>query len=50
MGKKILIVNDEPVTIKMLEPRLKAEGYEVSTAYSGKEGLGQCVDPRTRTP
>ena len=42
MGKKILIVDDEPVTVKMLEPRLKAEGYEVLTAYSGEEGLEQC--------
>ena len=42
MGKKILIVDDEPVTVKMLEPRLKAEGYEVLTAHSGKEGLEQC--------
>ena len=42
MGKKILIVDDEPVTVKMLEPRLKAEGYEVLAAHSGEEGLEQC--------
>jgi len=42
MGKKILVVDDEPVIVKMLETRLKAEGYEVFTTHSGEEGLEQC--------
>jgi CheY-like chemotaxis protein len=42
MGKKILAVDDEPTILKMLETRLKAEGYEVFTAHSGEEGLEQC--------
>jgi len=42
MGKKILIVDDEPTIVKMLESRLQAEGYEVFTAHSGEEGLEQC--------
>jgi len=42
MGKKILVVDDEPIIVKMLESRLKAEGYEVFTAHSGEEGLEQC--------
>ena len=42
MGKKILAVDDEPTILKMLETRLKAEGYEVFTAHSGEEGLQQC--------
>ena len=42
MGKKILVVDDEPTIVKMLESRLKAEGYEVLTAHSGEEGLEQC--------
>ena len=39
MGKKILVVDDEPTIVKMLESRLKADSYEVLTAYSGEEGL-----------
>ncbi len=42
MGKKILVVDDEPTIVKMLESRLKADGYEVFTAYCGEEGLEQC--------
>jgi DNA-binding response OmpR family regulator len=42
MGKKILVVDDEPTIVKMLESRLKADGYEVFTAHSGEEGLEQC--------
>jgi CheY-like chemotaxis protein len=42
MGKKILVVDDEPTIVKMLESRLKADGYEVFTAHSGEEGLGKC--------
>lgn len=42
MGKKVLVVDDEPTIVKMLESRLKAEGYEVFTAHSGEEGLAQC--------
>ena len=42
MCKKILVVDDEPTIVKMLESRLKADGYEVVTASSGEEGLEQC--------
>ncbi len=42
MGKKILVVDDEPVIVKILESRLKAEGYQVSTAHSGEVGLEKC--------
>jgi CheY-like chemotaxis protein len=42
MGKKLLVVDDEPTIVKMLESRLKADGYEVFTAHSGEEGLEQC--------
>jgi DNA-binding response OmpR family regulator len=39
MAKKILVVDDEPHTVKMVESRLKANGFDVITAGNGKEGL-----------
>lgn len=37
--KKILIVDDEPNIIKMVEVRLRANNYDVITASNGSEGL-----------
>lgn len=42
MGKKILVVDDEPDIVTLVESRLNANGYEVFTAYSGHEGLEKC--------
>ena len=39
MGKKILIVDDEPQILLLLEARLKANGYEVLSAEDGFAGL-----------
>jgi len=39
MAKKILIVDDEQVNVKMVAYILKANGYDVATAYNGKDGL-----------
>lgn len=39
MPKRILIVDDEPDLLKMVEFRLKIAGYTVSTAKDGEEGL-----------
>ncbi|NJC25376.1 response regulator transcription factor [Neolewinella antarctica] len=36
---KILLVDDEPDILEILEYNLKREGYEVSTAANGAEGL-----------
>jgi len=36
---RILIVDDSRPTVMILERVLKKEGYEVFTAYDGKEGL-----------
>jgi len=37
--KKILIVEDEDIIIELLQKKLIQEGYEVSTARDGEEGL-----------
>ena len=39
MAKKILVIDDEPTIVKVVESRLKANGYEVVCAYDGQEGL-----------
>jgi len=39
MAKKILLVDDEPDIVLMVETRLKANGYEVVTARDGVTGL-----------
>jgi len=46
MPKKILIVDDEPNIIKLVEARLKFHGYEVITAYDGEEGLDKVRDEK----
>ncbi|MBV8694119.1 MAG: response regulator transcription factor [Ktedonobacteraceae bacterium] len=38
-GPRILVVDDEPEIVRILERRLLAEGYEVFTASSGAEAL-----------
>lgn len=47
MGKKILVVDDEPQLVRMLKTRLEANGYEVVTAEDGTSGLEQW---RTQKP
>jgi len=39
MKKKILVVDDEPDFLKLIEVRLEANNYEVATASNGKAGL-----------
>lgn len=39
MAYKILIVDDEPEMVQMLERFLNRNGYEIRTAYSGKEAI-----------
>jgi len=45
--KKILVVDDEPGIVKMLESRLTRSGYEVSTAMDGLDALNKA---RTERP
>ncbi len=37
--EKILLIDDEEVNVSVLSMSLRADGYEVVTAYSGEEGL-----------
>lgn len=39
MEKKILLVDDEPYIVLLLETRLRAEGYEVVSAIDGLTAL-----------
>jgi two-component system, sensor histidine kinase and response regulator len=39
--KRILVVDDLPENVFMLQDRLEKEGYEVVTAYDGKTGIAK---------
>ncbi|OQX81165.1 MAG: two-component system response regulator [Candidatus Omnitrophica bacterium 4484_70.1] len=39
MTKKVLIIEDAKHVVMMLESRLRANGYEVISAYDGQQGL-----------
>ena len=39
MAKKILLVEDEEILIDLLQKKLTQEGYEISIAKDGEEGL-----------
>lgn len=39
MGRKILIVDDEPEIVRVMQARLEHVGYDVRTASGGKEAL-----------
>jgi two-component system alkaline phosphatase synthesis response regulator PhoP len=43
MMKKILVVDDEPYIVKLIESRLKANDYEVIVSYDGEEGLAKAI-------
>ena len=44
MTARVLIVDDIPTNVRLLEVRLTAEYYEVSSAYSGAEALAKCQE------
>ncbi len=46
MSARVLVVDDIPANVKLLEARLKAEYFEVLTAYSGLEALDICANSR----
>lgn len=39
MTKKILLIEDEKIMINLLEKKLTKEGYDISVARDGEEGL-----------
>lgn len=41
---KILLVDDEPDIIEILEYNLRKEGYDVATAENGEEGLKRAIE------
>ena len=42
MTARVLVVDDLPANVKLLEARLSAEYFEVRTATSGIEALAVC--------
>lgn len=46
MKTRILLVDDEPDLVQMVSVRLKAAGYEVTTAYDGQEALEKVKESR----
>ena len=43
---KILVVDDEPDTVGLLELTLRTAGYEIQSARSGQEGLRLALEER----
>ncbi len=43
LGKKILLIEDEPVFVEMFSKRLRAEGYEVVAEQDGALGLATAL-------
>lgn len=46
MSKKIMVVDDEPDTVDLVKLVLETEGFEVMTAYSGRECLAKMLEKK----
>ena len=46
MGKKVLIIEDEPDQVEMLKMRLEANGFIVLSAVDGEEGVDKAFDQK----
>lgn len=44
MGRTVLIVDDDAVTLKLLKGRLASAGFEVIQAETGRQALDQAAD------
>jgi len=43
---KLLLIEDDVTLVKMYERKFKSDGYEVSVAYDGQEGLKKAFDEK----
>ena len=43
MTARVLVVDDVPANVRLLEARLSAEYFDVATAFSGQEALALCA-------
>jgi DNA-binding response OmpR family regulator len=43
MGKKVLVIDDEPALVDLVKTWLGSKGYEVIPAYNGTDGLRKAV-------
>ena len=41
MGKKILVIDDDQLNVKLVKARLESNQYSVVTAFDGDEGLSK---------
>ncbi len=46
MAKKILIADDDPIIIKLLQVNLELDGYEVVTAEDGAEAVERATETK----
>ena len=46
MAKKILVVDDDPSIVEMLESRLKRRGYSIITALDGKKCIEEAKEKK----
>jgi DNA-binding response OmpR family regulator len=44
MPGRVLVVDDDPVIVRLLEVNLRLEGYEVATASRGEEALERAAE------
>ncbi len=45
-GRKVLVIDDEPGIIEIVEANLEGDGFEVISAANGKEGLDKIKSDR----
>ncbi len=46
MAKKILVIDNDPVSSKLMQYALTKSGYEVLVVYDGSDGLKKAVEQR----
>jgi two-component system OmpR family response regulator len=45
-GKRVLVVDDDPVIVRLLEVNFRLEGFEVATASGGDEAIELALERR----